>query len=131
MKKYMESIKSFKDYMLHKRNENYIIRYCNSLDELGWNNFYNQMKEPLEFIIDESYLFYILKWILKFPYEDLSYDVYLEVIMNPGQIVKPLITTKWHSILEQRYEKKIDEFINEIRYSNNQISNELNDDFIF
>lgn len=127
----MESIKSFKGYMLHKTNENYIIRYCNSLDELDWNNFYNQMKEPLEFIIDESYLFYILKWILKFPYEDLSYDVYLEVIMNPEQIVKPLITKQWHSILEQRYGKKIDEFINEINYSNNQIFNELDDDFIF
>lgn len=100
----MKSITTFQEHMLHNNSGNYINRYCNQLTSMEWKLFYSQMKEPLEFIVDEKYLFYMLKWILKEPYTDLSFEVYLQVIQNPEQISEPLIKDEWMIILNTRYE---------------------------
>lgn len=125
----MKSIETFKEHMLNYRNANYINRYCKLLDEFSWKKFYDQMKEPLQFVLDEEYLFYILKWILKEPFEDLSYEVYLQITMDPEQTSGPLIKAEWKVILDERYEEKLDELISELRAESSNIHN--NNNFIF
>ncbi len=87
------------------------------------------MKEPLQFILCEEYLFYILKWILKEPFEDLSYEVYLHVMMDPEKTSKSLIKAEWKIILDKRYEEKLNELISELKAESSTIHNDNN--FIF
>lgn len=125
MKEYMKSIASFQNYMLHHETANYIRRYCRQLESLGWKRFYFQMKEPLDFITDEKYLFYILKWILKEPFEDLSYEVYLQVVQNPEQISEPLIKDEWWIILNQRCETRWYQMMSELEATSATMNSEI------
>ncbi|TGE32415.1 hypothetical protein [Desulfosporosinus sp. Sb-LF] len=61
MEKLMKSLDIFKEYMSSSQVPNYVRRYCDSLDEFKWQWFYNQMIEPMEFVADTDYLFYVLK----------------------------------------------------------------------
>lgn len=110
----MRSIVAFKSHMLRSSSPNYIKRYCNQLDGKGWHHFYNQMLEPLEFIIDYNYLFYVMKWILKHTFIDLSLEVYLKVVMDSELALETLIQPDWMCTLSQRYNSYIDDLILEI-----------------
>jgi hypothetical protein len=55
-----------------------------------------QMKESMEYLNDINYFFYILKWILKQDFNDLSYLVYKD-IMDPECRPKTLIKNEWHA----------------------------------
>lgn len=93
--------------MTSSKSPNYVRRYCLQLDEFKWQWFYYQMKEPVEFIVDIEYLFYILKWILKDDFDDLGYSVYFQVIMDPEMRLEPLIKDEWWTILDKRYSERL------------------------
>ncbi|MEL7567484.1 MAG: hypothetical protein AAGU75_00395 [Bacillota bacterium] len=97
----MKSLDEFKEFMAGSKVPNYVRRYCEDLDEFKWQWFYLQMKEPIEFVADVDYLFYILKWILKSNFDDLGYEVYFQSVMNPEMHPEPLIKDEWWSILQK------------------------------
>lgn len=99
----MNSLDTFKDFMVSNEVPSYVWRYCSVLDEYKWQWFYLQMKEPMEFVTDIDYLFYILKWILKQDFNDLSYSVFFQDIMDPECRPESLIKNKWWPILQKRY----------------------------
>jgi hypothetical protein len=105
MYQFMESLETFKEFMSGGQSPNYVKRYCLQLDEFKWLWFYHQMKEPVEFVVDVEYLFYILKWILKEDFDDLSYAVYFQVIMDPEMRPEPLIKDEWWPILDKQYQE--------------------------
>lgn len=107
MYQFMESLELFKEFMIGSKSPNYVKRYCLQLDKFKWQWFYYQMKEPVEFVVDIEYLFYILKWILKDDFDDLGYAVYFQVIMDPEMRPKPLIKDEWLTILDKRYTERL------------------------
>lgn len=107
MYQFMESLDLFKKFMTSSKSPNYVKRYCLHLDELKWQWFYYQMNEPVEFVVDIDYLFYILKWILKDDFDDLGYAVYFQVIMDPEMHPEPLIKDEWWTILDRRYRERL------------------------
>lgn len=84
---------------------NYIKRYCNDLSEIKWLWFYAQMLEPLYFVTEIDYLFYILKWILKSNFMHLSYEVYFYGIMNAEGRTESLIKDEFWTMLAERHAK--------------------------
>lgn len=110
----MKSLDIFKEYMCSSQVPNYVRRYCDNLDEFKWQWFYNQMIEPMEFVADSDYLFYILKWILKYDFDDLGYAVYFQTIMNPEMWPEPLIKDEWRTILDKRYQERFHNDISEM-----------------
>lgn len=110
----MKSLDIFKEYMCNSQVPNYVRRYCDNLDEFKWQWFYNQMIEPMEFVVDTGYLFYVLKWILKYDFDDLGYAVYFQNIMNPEMWSESLIKDEWQTILDQRYQERFHNDISEM-----------------
>ena len=109
--KFMKNLDSFKSYMLSNCVSNYISSYCSWLDGHKWQWFYLQTKEPVQFIPDTNYLLYILKWILKGDFDDLSYEIYFQLIMDPEGDALSYINDEWWGILSNRYHSRIDEDI--------------------
>ncbi len=103
MDDYMKDVSTFKSYMTNGFKPRYLVNYVNSLNEEELNWFYEQMKEPLEFLTTESYLFYKLKWILKNKFTDLSKEIYAEYLCNPEGFTFTIIKPEWEPILEKRY----------------------------
>jgi len=108
---FMKSLQAFKVYMISTEAPNYVRRYCERLDKYEWLWFYEQMKEPMEFVEDTEYLFYILKWILKYDFDDLSYDVYTHYVMDPELCHDDAIKDAWMGILKERYGEHLEEEI--------------------
>ena len=106
MKWYMKNVHTFKNYFTQSNQPHSFREYVQSLDEYKLNQFYNQMKEPVEFITDESYLLYKFQWLEDS--EDLSKEFFLQAVMSCED---HLIKDKWFSILHQRYEKDIQELL--------------------
>lgn len=113
--KFMKSLDSFKSFMSGNNAPNYVKRYCIRLDELKWQWFYCQMREPVEFVTDINDLFYILKWILKHDFDDLAYEVYFQDMMDPEGRPESLIKEEWRDILQTRYKQRLAEDIPEIK----------------
>ena len=107
MKEYMKSIDSFKDYLTSVFRPHYLREYVSNLDDDGLLWLYNQMKEPLEFLFDESYLYYKFKWIKDRDFDDLSYEIYVEYLCNPEFFNFTIIKPEWENILYERYKDKI------------------------
>lgn len=103
----MESLNSFKSFMSGNDVPTYINRYCQDLDNRSWERFYEQMKEPLEFVKDTETLIYVLKWILKYDFDDLSYAVFFQGFMDP-EGTGDLIMDSWWQILCDRYWSRIE-----------------------
>ncbi|MBU9713142.1 hypothetical protein [Evansella tamaricis] len=89
------------------------------MDDSQWQWFYEQMLEPVTFVTDIPYLFYILKWILKYDFDDLSYAVYFQDLMDPECIPQSLIKDEWLPVLCNRYELRLKKELFEIRCSVN------------
>ena len=107
----MKSLNAFKAFMKSGDAPNCLVRYCRHLDKYGWLWFYEQMKEPAEFVKDIQYLFYILKWILKTDFDDLSYAVYVQYVMDSEMVYDDPIKDVWLGILQKRYGKIMEEEI--------------------
>ncbi|MBN1970374.1 MAG: hypothetical protein JW870_13480 [Candidatus Delongbacteria bacterium] len=70
----------------------------------------------MEFVTDINYLFYILKWILKQDFIDLSYSVFMQDIMDPEYRPETLIKNEWCPILQERYFEQLQKDFQEIYY---------------
>lgn len=126
---FIKSIDSFRVFMLGESVPCYIQRYCKQLDDSKWQWFYVQMSEPVTFVTDMAYLFYVLKWILKYDFDDLSYAVYFQDIMDPESNPQSLIKDEWLPVLRNRYGQRLKKELYEIHYSLNEESdNDVNVD---
>ena len=105
----MKNIHTFRNYFTQSNQPHDFRDYIKSLDENKLNRFYNQMKEPVEFIKDLSYLQYKFQWIKET--EDLSKELFLQAVFScEGQYIKD----KWFNVLYERYEKDIQELIEDL-----------------
>lgn len=111
---FMKSLAAFKEFMTGFKAPNYVRRYCEGLDDFKWQWFYFQMKEPIEFVADVNYLFYVLKWILKSNFDDLGYEVYFQSVMDPEMRPEPLIKDEWWPVLQKRYYERFNSEMAEI-----------------
>lgn len=102
----MRSLYSFQFFMTSNRVPAYINRYCENLNEGSWKRFYDQMEEPVRFTKEINDLFYVLKWILKYDFDDLSYAVFVQDFMDP-ECNGGLIKDNWWPILRDRYWQRI------------------------
>lgn len=112
----MESIQVFKSYMSDEARPNHIKRFCRDLKHEQWSWFYGQMQEPASFVTDFDRLLYILKWILKYDFNDLSYEILLQEVMNPEGNLTPLIKDEWWPILCERYQSQLDDEFRETQH---------------
>jgi len=119
---FIKSIDSFQVFMLGEGVPCYIQRYCKKLDHSQWQWFYEQMLEPVTFVMDIAYLFYELKWILKYEFDDLSYAVYFQDIMDPECNPQSQIKDEWLPVLWDRYGQRLEKELSEIHCSSNNAS---------
>jgi hypothetical protein len=103
---FMITLESFKAFMMSDAVPNYVFRYCSTLCEGQWEWFYGQMIYAIEFTDEPEYLFYTLKWILKFDYDDLVYEMYCQDIMDPECRKETLIkSSKWTECCNKYHER--------------------------
>lgn len=81
--KFMNSIESFKEYMLGDFAPGYVRRYCLRLHGAQWTWFYAQMIDGMLSTDNPEYLFYVLKWILKHDFHDMAYEMYCYDMLDP------------------------------------------------
>lgn len=105
-KDFIETLDEFKKFMLSNNVPNYVIRYCEQLNEIRWIWFYAQMMEAVMITDELDYLFYVLKWILKTDFHDLTYEMYFYDITNPECRTESLIKDKYWDIYNQHYYTK-------------------------
>lgn len=79
---------------------NYITRYCNQLNEIRWIWFYVQMVEAVIITDELDYLFYVMKWILKTDFNDLTYEMYFFDMTNPECRKESLIRENYWNMYE-------------------------------
>lgn len=111
MKWYMKNIHVFKNYFTQSNKPHTFRDYINSLSDEKLIQFYNQMKEPVSFVKDLDYLLYKLRWIIDSDSDDLSRDLFIQSVMSCEE---HLIEDKWVSILYKRYEKDIQELLDNL-----------------
>ena len=93
---FINTLKRFKTFMLGDAVPNYVHRYCGALTDSRWEWFYGQMAAALKLTDEPEYLFYVLKWILKYDFDDLAYEMYCQDVMNPECREESLIRpSKW------------------------------------
>ncbi len=107
MRSFMKDINTFKMYMTDCFRPQYLIDYVNELDDKKLEWFYNQVREPMEFLVDESYFYYKFNWIRKREFKDLSLEIYIEYLCNSELFTFPIIKKEWEDILYERYKDKI------------------------
>jgi hypothetical protein len=103
---YMKTLKSFKTFMTSDAVPNYVFRYCSKLGKGQWEWFYDQMIIALELTDEPDYLFYVLKWILKFDYDDIAYEMYCHDMMDPECRNETLIKLARRAEYDRKYWKK-------------------------
>jgi hypothetical protein len=109
--KFIKTLNKFKIHMTNPNMPNYVKRYCEDLSGEKWEWFYSQMKQALEVSRDADRLFYVLKWILKQDFDDLTYAIYLQDYLDPEMSPEPLIKDEWQAVLHERYKKRLFEDI--------------------
>ncbi len=60
----------------------YVSEYVSTLSKSELINFYHSYKTASSYLIDDWYLIYKLRWILKEGYIDLSLSLFIELICN-------------------------------------------------
>jgi hypothetical protein len=105
-KRFMETLNSFKEFMLSDAVPNYVIRYCEQLNEVKWIWFYAQMVEAMMITDELDYLFYVLKWILKTDFHDLAYEMYFYDMIDPECRTESLIKEKYWNMYSEHYHTK-------------------------
>ena len=92
----MATLRSFKTFMTSDAVPNYVYRYCKPLGKDQWEWFYRQMTVALELTDEPEYLFYVLKWILKYDFDDLAYEMYCQDMADPECRKESLIkSARW------------------------------------
>lgn len=105
-KNFIENLDDFKKFMLSNNVPNYVIRYCEQLNEIKWIWFYVQMMEAVMITDELDYLFYVLKWILKTDFHDLTYEMYFYDMTNPECRPESLVKDKYWDMYNQHYYNK-------------------------
>jgi hypothetical protein len=106
----MTTLRSFKAFMTSDAVPSYVCRYCGRLVEEQWKWFYNQMFIALEMTEEPEYLFYVLKWILKFDYDDIVYEMYCRDMMDPECRDESLIkSSRWAECVRKYHKRFLDE----------------------
>ena len=108
-KELMKTMTEFKKHMTSPNAPNYVRRYCEDLNEEKWKWLHEQMNNALEVTDSTERLFYLLKWILKHDFDDLTYEIYLQDYMDPEMHPKSLIKNDWQKILHERYKDRLAE----------------------
>lgn len=103
---FMKTLDSFKEMMLSKEVPNYIRRYCQQLNDIKWVWFYIEMLDALMITDNLEYLFYVLKWILKHEFHDLTYEMYFYDMINPEGRSESLISDCYWSLFNDYYYEK-------------------------
>jgi len=106
---FMKSLSVFKAHMTSPGVPNYVRRYCEYLNGQKWKWFYGQMDTALEVVDNIEYMFYVLKWILKQDFDDLTYEIYLQDYLDPEMNPASLIKDGWHKVLYERYKDRLEE----------------------
>jgi len=106
-KRFIENLNSFKEFMLSDDVPRYVIRYCNQLNEVKWIWFYAQMIEAVMITDELEYLFYVLKWILKTDFHDLTYEMYFYDMTNPECRSQSLIKDEYWTVYSEHYHAQL------------------------
>lgn len=102
-KRFIENLDSFKEFMLSEDVPRHITRYCKQLNDVKWIWFYAQMVEAVKITDELDYLFYVLKWILKTDFHDLTYEMYLYDMINSECRSQSLIADKYWTMYSEHY----------------------------
>lgn len=79
----MKTINTFKTFMVSDAVPDYVRQYCINLNDIKWIWFYAQMIDAMLITDEPEYLFYVLKWILKSDFHDLTYEMFCMDMMDP------------------------------------------------
>lgn len=60
----------------------YIHDYVSSLTKRELDKFYSDYKTASSYLIDDKYLIYKLRWILKVGYDNLLSSLFIELVLN-------------------------------------------------
>jgi len=105
---FMRTLRRFKDFMTGDSAPTYVRRYCGVLDDSQWDWFYAQMKAAVKVTDELEYLFYVLKWILKYDFDDLVYEMYCQDVFNPecrkASLIKPSLWARCAAKYHERFE---------------------------
>ena len=80
--KHTSTIKNFKSYCNSNCCPKYISKYVDGLSDDEFILFYNEVKLAASYLIDEDYLFYKMFWIMKYPWNNLSEELFLQLFFN-------------------------------------------------
>lgn len=108
IRKYMNNIFKFYYFMTKSPKVNRKTKeYVQKLNEKELIWFYKQMKEPVNFIIDEHFLFYYLDIIISHDFKDLSCEFFLYYNIEMF-CFDEIIDSKWMKLLSNRYKKELE-----------------------
>ena len=106
--KHTSTIKNFKSYCNSNCCPKYISKYVAGLSDDEFILFYNEVNLAASYLIDEDYLFYKMFWIMKYPWNNLSEELFLQLFFNiEGYDLSKIIT-------ESKYDELSDKFISSL-----------------
>lgn len=106
--KHSSTIKNFKSYCNSNCCPKYISKYVAGLSDDEFILFYNEVNLAASYLIDEDYLFYKMFWIMKYPWNNLSEELFLQLFFNiEGYDLSKIIT-------ESKYDELSDKFISSL-----------------
>ena len=106
--KHASTIKNFKSYCNSNCCPKYISKYVDGLSDDEFILFYNEVNLAASYLIDEDYLFYKMFWIMKYPWNNLSEELFLQLFFNiEGYDLSKIIT-------ESKYDELSDKFISSL-----------------
>ena len=106
--KHTSTIKNFKNYCNGYYCPYYISKYVAGLSDDEFILFYNEVNLAASYLIDEDYLFYKMFWIMKYPWNNLSEELFLQLFFNiEGYDLSKIIT-------ESKYDELSDKFISSL-----------------
>lgn len=100
---FIETLDSFKGFMLSDSVPNYVVRFCKQLNEVKRIWFYAQMIEAVMITDELDYLFYVLKWILKTDFHDLAYEMHFHDMLDPECRPESLIKEIYWDMYSEHY----------------------------
>jgi len=103
---FKNTLKGFKSFMVGDAAPNYVRRYCTALSDDRWEWFYGQMMAALDLTDEPEYLFYVLKWILKYDFADLAYEMYCQDLLDPECRSESLIKPSKRAECGEKYHKR-------------------------
>lgn len=106
--KHSSTIKNFKSYCNSNCCPKYISKYVDGLSDDEFILFYNEVNLAASYLIDEDYLFYKMFWIMKYPWNNLSEELFLQLFFNiEGYDLSKIIT-------ESKYDELSNKFISSL-----------------